>query len=162
MAEWRNIKGYEGLYLVNDEGEIYSLPRGKAKTGKFKKPCIRGNKTQYLFVKLCKNGEEKAFSIHRLVASAFHNNPNNLPEVNHIDKNRFNNKADNLEWCEHQYNIEYSKNKPVLQFTKDGTFIEKHKSVSYASIKTGVNRRAINNALKKWSNSAGGYIWKYA
>ena len=162
MAEWRNVKGYEGLYLVSDEGDIYSLPKGSAKAGKFMKPNLRGKENKYLFVRLRKNGENKKFSVHRLVASAFHENPNNLPEVNHIDKNRYNNRADNLEWCDRQHNIEHSKNKAVLQFDKDGKFITKHKSVTNASIQTGVNRRAINNALKKWSDSAGGYIWKYA
>lgn len=162
MAEWRNVKGYEGLYLVSNEGDVYSLPKGKAKTGRYLKFGKRGRENKYNFVILSKDGIEKKHSVHRIVAEAFLDNPNNLPEVNHIDEDRFNNRADNLEWCDRQYNMEYSKNKAVLQFDKEGNYIAKHKSVSYASIITGVKRTAINNALKKWSNSAGGYIWKYA
>lgn len=59
-------------------------------------------------VKLCKNGENKTYGIHILVARAFIPNPNNLPEVNHLDRNRKNNCVENLEWCTHHENVLYS------------------------------------------------------
>ena len=59
-------------------------------------------------VDLKKNGIRKNFKVHRLVAEAFIPNPNNYPEINHIDSNPLNNKVDNLEWCNHKYNIRYS------------------------------------------------------
>lgn len=58
----------------------------------------------YYGVVLCRNKVNKQAYVHRLVAEAFIPNPDNLPEVNHIDENKLNNCVDNLEWCNHQYN----------------------------------------------------------
>lgn len=169
MARWRNVKGYDGLYIVSDEGDVMSLPRiidnGKAvylQDGRVLKPGFRGNEgLKYKYVLLCKNGEEKSFSVHRLVAEAFLDNPDGLPEVNHKDENPLNNCVDNLEWCDRQYNIEYSKNKRVAQYTVDGEKIAEYKSITYAAQMTGVHRNSITNVLRGWSNTAGGYGWKY-
>ena len=168
MALWKEVPGYEERYLVSDEGEIFSLPKivKGAKTqyrkGKYLKPGKRGNKGhEYEFVDLVDClGKHRHESVHRLVAMAFLDNPNGFPEVNHKDENPMNNRADNLEWCDRQYNIEYSKAKPVIQCDDNG-FIAKYKSVAYASKMTGIRRQAINNALCGWSQTAGGYIWKY-
>lgn len=99
-------------------------------------------------------------SVHRLVAEAFIPNPDNLPEVNHKDENGLNNSVDNLEWCSHQYNIEYSKNKAVVQYY-DGERIAEYKSIKVASQQTGINRKSISNVLNGWSKTAGGYEWDY-
>ena len=169
MALWKGIPGYEDRYLVSDEGEIYSLPkivkcsRLQHRKGKYLKPGKRGNKgLKYEFVYLVDNdGKGKRESVHRLVALAFLDNPDGLPEVNHKDENPLNNRADNLEWCNRQYNIEYSKAKAVNQYDDNG-FLAKYKSIAYASKMTGIKRRSIQNALCGWSQRAGGYIWKYA
>lgn len=58
-------------------------------------------------VRLRKNGEQRRYSVHRLVAETFIENPNNLPEVNHKDENKLNNSVENLEWCDRVYNINY-------------------------------------------------------
>lgn len=169
MALWKDIPGYEGLYQVSDEGEIRSLPRDvfngrgsgmrKGKTLKFG---MRGkNGLYYPFVRLRKDGIDKSESVHRLVAIAFLDNPDNLPEVNHKDENTENNRVENLEWCTRQYNIEYSKAKRISQYTKDLEKVAEYKSISVASQITGIGRRAINNSLCGWSETAGGYIWKY-
>ena len=79
MAQWREVAGYEGLYLVSDEGEIFALPKivisGNKKIhrkGKFIKQGLRGRDgLKYKFVVLSNNGETKNFSVHRLVAEAF-------------------------------------------------------------------------------------------
>lgn len=97
---WKDVVGYEGLYLVNNEGVI------KNYRGRILKDGYNGyGRTQYKKVTLTKDGERKDLLIHRLVAEAFIPNPNNLPVVNHKDGNRLNNTIENLEWCTQQYNI---------------------------------------------------------
>ena len=172
MAPWKDIDGYEGLYIVNTEGEVISLPKTvktRNRSGtiivhrkpKRIKPHLRGKGKQlYEAVTLTKDGVSKAYSLHRIVALAFLPNPDNLPEVNHKDENPLNNRADNLEWCTHQYNIEYSKSKRIAQYL-DGEKIAEYKSISYASKLTGIKRNSINNALSGWSKTAGGYEWRY-
>lgn len=168
MSLWKYIDGYEGLYMVSDEGEVISLPRkvdngwGEyERDGRTLSCGLRGReKLKYKFVVLVKNGKEKHKSIHRLVAEAFIPNPDNLPEVNHKDRNTFNNFVENLEWCDKQYNIEYSKNVRVAQYL-NGEKIAEYKSVKYASQMTGIIPTAISNTLKGRSKTAGGYEWKY-
>lgn len=168
MSNWKYIDGYDGLYMVSDEGEVISLPRvvsngwgSYVKDGRTLSAGLRGNKKpKYKFVVLVKDGEEKHYSVHRLVAKAFIPNPENLPEVNHIDQNTMNNCVENLEWCGRQYNIEYSKAVRVSQYLDDEKIAE-YKSVSYASRMTGIARNAITNALRGWSRTAGGFKWKY-
>lgn len=100
------------------------------------------------------------YSVHRLVAKAFIPNPNDLPEVNHKDENPLNCKASNLEWCDRQYNIEYSKAKRVAQYF-DGEKIAEYKSAVFASKMTGISRTSICNVLNGWTKTAGGYEWKF-
>ena len=169
MALWKDVPGYEGLYLVSDAGAIMSTPkiisngRGTYKRGsRILKPGCRGRgKTKYEFVVLTKNNKPSHLAVHRLVASAFLENPLHLPEVNHKDENPLNNCLSNLEWCTRQYNIDYSKSKRVEQYTLDGEKVAEYKSISTASKITGVKRTAINNNLTGWAKSAGGYIWNY-
>lgn len=162
MALWKDVAGYEGKYLVSDEGEVMSLPRKFRKKAKILKPGKRGRGgTLYAFVILSDGKTAEHFAVHRLVANAFLDNPMMLPEINHKDENPLNNRVENLEWCSRQYNIEYSKAKRVAQSTMDGEKIAEYKSVSVASKMTGIYRTAINNALTGWSKTAGGYIWTY-
>lgn len=170
MALWKEIPGYEGLYLVSDEGDIFSLPKvihgawDQHKKGKLLKKGKRGRKgqPQYEFVVLTdKDGTAHHESVHRLVAKAFLKNPNNLPEVNHKDENSLNNCVENLEWCDRQYNIDYSKAKEIVQY-EDGIPVARYKSIAYAGKMTGISSKAINNALSGWSKTAGGYVWKYS
>jgi len=112
---WKDIKNYEGLYEVSNFGNVRSLKYGKIK---YLKPAK--NKGGYYFVILCKNGKTKNFRIHRLVANAFIENPNNYPQINHKDEDKTNNKASNLEWCNNQYNKRFSNAKQVMGISKDG------------------------------------------
>ena len=102
--EWKDIDGYEGLYLVSSYGRVLSVPRPKGKSG-ILAAAIGSNGYQH--VTLSKNGELKIGNIHQLVAKAFIENPNDDPIVNHKDEDKLNNFLDNLEWCSVQYNVTY-------------------------------------------------------
>ena len=110
---WKDISGYEGYYQVSNLGRVKSLNRltshGHNRKGKLLSK-IRHN-DGYLHVDLCKNGSVNRISIHRLVAKAFIPNPDNLPEVNHIDEIKHHNMYLNLEWMTSRQNTNYSKNK---------------------------------------------------
>lgn len=99
---WKPVKGFEGLYEISSLGRVKSLWYGKEKILKPGK-----NRKGYLFVSLCRNGKQKNFRIHRLVAEAFLSNPMGLPEVNHKDENKANNCVNNLEFCDAKYNSNY-------------------------------------------------------
>lgn len=93
--EWKPIKDYEDLYLVSNTGLVKSLHWGKEK---LLKQVIRSKNYQYYFVGLLKNKKRKYFAVHRLVAQAFIENVNNYTQVDHLDGNKLNNNANNLEW----------------------------------------------------------------
>ena len=126
---WKDIKNYEGIYQVSNLGRIKALERvwysGRNKSCRKERPehIMRyrvGVGTGYCLIKLTKDGKEQHCLIHRLVAEAFIPNPNNLPEVNHKDGNKENNRIDNLEWVTSRENkIHAQKNnliKPRVQF----------------------------------------------
>lgn len=101
---YKSIKGYEGFYEVNELGKIRSIDRlveyknGSIRKydGKELKPRIY--KSGYAIVTLNKNGIAKTYRVHRLVADAFLPNPDNLPEVHHLNHDRNDNRAENLQW----------------------------------------------------------------
>lgn len=95
-----SVKQYFG-YLVNHNGQIYS-----PKTNKFIKPAL--DKDGYEKVTLQNSGEKEYWRVHRLVASLFIPNPDNKPEINHIDGNKRNNHFTNLEWVTTRENIIHS------------------------------------------------------
>lgn len=111
---WKEIPGYEGYYAVSDTGEVKSLQR--TITTKSNQtytiperilkatPVARG----YLQVMFCKDNVKKAFYVHRLVAEAFIENPNNEETVNHKDGNKLNNNANNLEWVSYSENNQHA------------------------------------------------------
>ena len=105
--EWKDIDGYEGIYQVSSFGRVRSLPRkvwNYTKPGRILSPYKKKNG----YLQLSLNGDEKREKhayIHRLVAAAFVPNPNNLKQVNHINFNKEDNRAENLEWVTPQQNI---------------------------------------------------------
>ena len=97
----KDINGYEGIYMVSDEGTIYRVTKNGLRA---LKPHIRNG---YPSVMLSKNGEAVHVYIHRCVAQAFIENPDGYTYVNHKDENRLNANVDNLEWCTNKYNLNY-------------------------------------------------------
>lgn len=168
---WKDIKGYEGLYQVSNYGRVKSLPRNNT----IKQPRILKNGYShkgYCIVALSKNNNRRSYRVHRLVAQAFIPNPNNLPEVNHIDENKLNNNINNLEWCDSKYNNTYGNrigiasmkcSKPVSMFDKEGKYIRTYKSCTEASKETDISMCHISSCcLNRYGRkTAGGYIWKY-
>lgn len=115
---WKDIEGYEGLYQISNLGKIKSLTKN----------CILkpSNCRKYKGVNLYKNGITKTKSIHRLVAIAFIPNPNNYPCVNHIDCNKENNNADNLEWCTYKQNNNHNNHELKRKITNVINEIKKY------------------------------------
>ena len=124
----------------------------------------------YESVLLCANNSPKFYYIHRLVATAFIPNPDNLSQVNHKDENKANNCISNLEWCTQKYNLNYgtgnkrrarSKSKKVLQFKTDGTFVKEWESTMDAQRNLGFDHANISKCCRNIRKSAYGFLWKY-
>lgn len=180
----QDIKNYEGLYAIAENGQVWSYPQpqtGSVKgiiKGGFLKSCENGN--GYLRVKLRKKGDKgKWCYIHRLVAETFIENQENKPQVNHKDGNRHNNNIQNLEWVTSQENILHSFNslgrvggmkdkfgkdhnlsKSICQYSLAGEFIAQYGSGYEAMRITGVLQQNISKTINGKRKSAGGFLWK--
>ena len=178
---WKDKKDYEGIYQVSNCGRVKSLNYNH--TGKEKILKTGTYKSGYLYVVLYKNNKRKHFSIHRLVAEAFLEIPEELKQyigtaylqVNHKDENKQNNNVSNLEWCTAQYNNTYGtriervaeKNtngklsKPVLQYTLDGEFVREWESATQAEREGGFHQANICMCCKGKIKKYKGFIWRY-
>lgn len=180
METWKPVHGYEGLYEVSSYGRIRSLYRYK----KILKPMI--SNAGYERVDLFKEKKRKQFSVHRLVATAFVPNLRSLPMVNHIDENKLNNHAKNLEWVTAKENANHGTakqravahtdykamnrpnkktqidavSKPVIQLTLDGEFVNEWASASECYRKTGFSISGIRRCANGERKQAHGYLWE--
>lgn len=160
---WKDIKGYGGRYQVSNMGRVRSFARGAER---ILKPDYGYG---YYRVSLQKNKEVKRTFVHRLVADAFLENPNNLPIINHKDENRGNNNVENLEWCTQKYNLNYgtrneklsARAKRVGQFSLSGELIEVHRSVMIAAKKLGYDYGLIYKCCRDEIKKVYGFVWKY-
>lgn len=146
---------------------------------KRKKPLILHQELSpdgYFRVSLCMENRLKHFSVHRLVATAFIPNPQNLPEVNHKDENSKNNCVDNLEWCSRKYNANYGtlpqresdwntnhpkKSKAVVKMSLDGEILAEYPSINEASRQHGIGSECISRCCMGKQETSGGFRWKH-
>ena len=169
---FKSITGYEGLYEVSNLGNVRRIAgKGCIETRVLK---LIKQLNGYLYVGLCKNNKVKLHRVHRLVATAFIDNPENLPCINHIDENKENNRVDNLEWCSYSYNLNYGTHnermakalsKKVLQLTLDGVLVREWESVNECH-RNGFDKGHVsdccNNKYGRQGNVYKGYRWVYA
>jgi hypothetical protein len=180
---WKAIEGYEGLYEVSNLGRVRSLGRTimrRTRYGTMADYHIKGkvlkplhSQGDYCYVHLFDiDGRSVNHKVHRLVAMAFVPNPEGLPEVNHKDEDKDNNRSDNLEWvthienCNHGTRNERSKgkrSKPVQQLDADNNIVAEYPSIIEASRATGIQRTQIRGCVhqRKEYKTAGGYRWKF-
>lgn len=168
IEEWRDIKGYEGLYQVSNTGKVRSL--NYLRMGVIRELRQRVGKDGYCMVVLSKNNKQEYKLVHKLVAEAFIPNLDNLPEINHKDECKTNNVVENLEYCSKSYNINYgSRNKRVadklkkivLQFSLGGEFIREWECANDINKELGIPKSNIVQACNNNYKQAGGFMWKY-
>lgn len=162
---WHDIENYKGLYQISNKGRVKSLYKGSERI--LRPSWMTGG---YLFVVLCKNGNQSKQRIHRLVAQAFIPNPENKPQVNHKDECKTNNTVENLDWATAKENCNYgtrnersgySRSKPITQYSKSGEFIRDWKGASEVERVLRINNSHIIECCKGKLKSAGGFIWRY-
>lgn len=171
---WRDIKGYEGLYQVSNLGRVKRLKSKYMKSERILKEGITTG--GYRLVVLCKNNKSKTFRLHRLVAEAFIPNPENKPQVNHIDENKANNNVNNLEWMTAKENINHGTSLYKRSITQRKTQHSKriiaidiangeynyYCSISECARQLGLNKSHICQCLKGKVKQTGGYTFEYA
>lgn len=192
---WKDIEGYEGLYQVSNLGRVKSLKRetwGHNKYYKEERILVQNvrnycNHSHY-GVNLAKDGKYKTHRVHRLVAQAFIPNPQNKPEIDHIDTNPLNNRVDNLRWVTRKENMNnpltlkhmsgsqkgeksywYGKcgklhpnSKPVKQLTLNDELVKKWDSASQIQKILGFLQGHISSCCRGLQRTAYGFKWQYA
>ena len=178
---WKNIDGYGDNYQVSNKGRVRSIDRfvSHGRHGKiFRKGKIRKlmtTKHGYYQVSLKYDGKTSTQLVHRLLAIAFIDNPDNNPCINHKDGVKSDNNISNLEWCTYSENIIHAidlglnekasgenaqNNMRVVQFDFCGNRISEYYSATKASECTGIGRSNICRAARE-HKIAGGCIWMY-
>ena len=157
MERWKVIKAYP-KYSVSDKGRVINNH-----TGKILKPAL--DSCGYPFVCLCLDGRKHCVSVHRLVAGYFIPNPENLPEVNHKNNRKTDNRVENLEWCTHAKNINLSfemgrniyTRRRAVQCIETGII---YPSIRAAARAVGVSDIAIHKVIHGKTHRAGGLHWQ--
>ncbi|MDF2908298.1 MAG: hypothetical protein K0R34_3619 [Herbinix sp.] len=155
---WKNIEGYEGIYLISNLGRCRNI-----KNGNLMKV---NNSFKYPRYVLSKNGKNEKLYIHRLVAKAFIPNPMNYITVNHIDENHDNYSECNLEWLSsidnsRAYCDNHNYNMGVAQYDSNETLIKVYISARQAGRAINKSYTGIINCCSGRRKTAYGFIWKY-
>lgn len=157
---WKKLKEYPN-YEVSNLGRIRNQQ-------KLLKPYKTNN--GYLHIFLSKNGKQKQFLLHRLIAEAFIDNLKNLKEINHIDGDKSNNSINNLEWCTRKSNVHHflcsnTRNttmaRPVTQYDLKGNKVKTFKSIRQASKESKIDAHYIIYCCKGNKAKTSNYMWKY-
>lgn len=179
---WKAVAGYEGIYEISNLGTLRSLTRktNHGKTIYGRTLSTKTNNRGYIQVCLSSVGKQDYRLLHRLVAEAFVPNEKGLPQVNHKDEDKDNNRAENLEWCTNLYNRHYGtglsraaenhdydqiaeKNRRTIkQFDKNGNLLNVRRGLKSAQDASGVHESNIRRCCCGRGTSAGGYVWQYA
>jgi len=160
---WKPIPDYEG-YEASTQGRIRN-----SRTGRILKPGLRSG---YLHVDL----QRKSKYVHILVAQTFIPNPDNLPQVNHRNENKEDDRVENLEWCDAKYNANYGtrnerlkksnynlgKSKEVYQYSTTGDFIRTWESTRTVEEYMNICHTSISKCCRGITKTCGGFIWRYA
>lgn len=190
MEIWKDIKGFEGLYQISNQGRLRSLDRpvkqrsNSIQVKKGKLIIQSKNHKGYPLANMSKENKRYSRATHRLVAEAFIPNPENKPQINHIDGNKENNYVDNLEWLTAKENTKHAMenglmkpcfnnakkasdiarniNKKIVDmYDKDGNYIRSFNSLVEAEEKTGAKQKGISEVACGRQKTTGGYVWKY-
>ena len=166
---WKGIKGYEGIYQVSSLGRVKSLKRkSRVNINSHSDMILKSyvGSFGYLITQLTLGKQRHTIRVHRLVATTFISNPLNLREVNHIDENKLNNCANNLEWCDRTYNVNYgSRGKkqsetsgtPILAIRISDGKIKQFCSIRACARYLNRNHSNISACLNGTQNTCNGY-----
>jgi hypothetical protein len=165
---WKDIKGYEGRYIISTTGEVASL---------FRKDEIITlspffNEKGYVRVKLNWKGKSKNFAVHRLVAETFIENLENKQFVNHKNGIKHDNSLENLEWCTASENMRHSFDvlkqdkghspcRPVFKYDFSGNLLDRFTSCKEAGIKENIKASTISNCCLGRSKTNKGFVFSY-
>ncbi len=178
---WKDIVGFEGKYRISNTGKVLSLHYCGRDEVRELTPKI-SNKG-YAWVQLEKGNRTHACRlIHRLVAEAFIENPNNEPIINHKDENPLNNNVDNLEWCDYAYNNRYYRERhprpkrperpkrfiyhkrlglKIIQLSLNGEFVKEWSNSRAIYHETGMSEWSISECCRGNRKTAYGFKWRY-
>lgn len=158
---WKDVVGYEGLYQVSNLGYVKRKNRILKHT----------YREHYKAVILCKNGKTKTFQVHRLVALAFIPNTNNLPQINHIDGNKLNNKVSNLEWVTPSENRKHGIRLGLIRFdgvsipvnlVENGVVVKKYASCRQAASELKLDEKLVSKVAHGLLSNVKGYVFELA
>lgn len=180
--EWKDIEGYEGIYQVSNLGRVKSLQRFVNNTHCSKRLIkesilsVKRESHQYDYISLYKNNKGKRAYIHRLVAQAFIQNPNNYTDVNHKNEVKRDNRVENLEWCDKKYNNNYGTGKrrmiesrnahkkwnaerEIHMYDLNGVYVRSFRSVVEAARYFNCSDSNIRPIIDKRHRSSFGYMF---
>lgn len=145
---WKPVAGFEDRYQVSNLGNVRSI---QTNHGKYQEKLLKQNRTStsdYAYVNLTVKDKTTHHSVHRLVAKAFIPNPENKPTVNHIDGNKLNNNACNLEWNTYSENIKHAHSTGLKKASRNSLAVKQGSSSKYIYVSYDKSRDRFNCAVK--------------